>query len=113
MHAPLTRPARAHAAPSPTLAPARPFAPQPRAADAGPAAHDLGRVSVAPAEAPIQRVKHHHNPAKKKYLAKGVGKQQVATSAAALAIKKAAPQGQPISNREAARLARAAQRQNG
>ncbi|KRD10387.1 hypothetical protein ASE21_11820 [Flavobacterium sp. Root901] len=48
--------------------------------------------------------KKHHDPEKKKYLAKGVGKKQNDISAAALAIKKASPV--PISNKEAKRMAK-------
>jgi hypothetical protein len=67
-------------------------------------------VGPAADAAPIQRVKKHHDPAKKKYLAKGVGAQQNAVSAAALALKQAAPQGQQITSKEAARRIKAAQR---
>ena len=109
-------PARASSGPGPaTLKPSRAIA----AADAAPPAsagtarqgHDFARVAVAPATdaAPIQRVEHH-NPEKKKYLAKAVGKKQNAIARAALAVKKAAPQGQQISNKEAARRAKAALR---
>jgi len=45
--------------------------------------------------------KKHHDPTKKKDLAKGVGKKQGDQSAKALAIKKASPM--PISNKEAKR----------
>lgn len=48
--------------------------------------------------------KKHHDPTKKKHLAKGVGKSQKATSEKALAIKKASPV--PISNKEAKRQAK-------
>jgi len=55
---------------------------------------------------PIQLAggKKHHDPTKKKHLAKGVGKKQKDTSAKALAIKKASPV--PISNKEAKRQAK-------
>jgi hypothetical protein len=108
-----SRAARATTPAAPTLAPTRAFAARDAAGDASaaPAGHDFGRISVGPAEAaPIQRVKKHHNPIKKKYLAKGVGAQQVAVAQQALAIKQAQPQGQQISNKEAARLAKAALR---
>ena len=114
---PQAMPARASAGPGPaTLKPTRAFAgpdaAPPASADTARQGHDFGRVAVAPATdaAPIQRVKKHHDPAKKKYLAKGVGKQQNAIARAALAVKKAAPQGQQISNKEAARRAKAALR---
>lgn len=69
--------------PSPALAPARPFPPQPAASDAAAAAHDLHRVSVGPAP-PIQRAEKddkkeivpratHHDPEKNKHLNKGMG----------------------------------------
>ena len=48
--------------------------------------------------------KKHHDPTKKKHLAKGVGKKQKDQSAKALAIKKASPV--PISNKEAKRQAK-------
>jgi len=48
--------------------------------------------------------KKHHDPTKKKHLAKGVGKKQKDQSSKALAIKKASPV--PISNKEAKRQAK-------
>jgi hypothetical protein len=48
--------------------------------------------------------KKHHDPTKKKHLAKGVGKKQKEESGKALAIKKASPV--PISNKEAKRQAK-------
>ncbi|QSW89356.1 hypothetical protein J0383_00740 [Flavobacterium endoglycinae] len=54
-------------------------------------------------ESVAQFTKVHHNPTKKKYIPKALGKKQVADSAAALAIKKASPV--PISNKEARRQA--------
>jgi hypothetical protein len=56
--------------------------------------------------APLQLAggKKHHDPTKKKHLAKGVGKKQKDQSAKALAIKKASPV--PISNKEAKRQAK-------
>lgn len=48
--------------------------------------------------------KKHHDPTKKKHLAKGVGKMKKDQSAEALAIKKASPV--PIGNKEAKRQAK-------
>lgn len=55
---------------------------------------------------PLQRAggKKHHDPTKKKHLAKGVGQKQKDESARALAIKKASPV--PLTNKEAKRQAR-------
>ena len=104
------RPAHATAGASPAvLKPSRSFA-GPGAAPAASAdtarqGHDFGRVAVGAASdaAPIQRVKKHHDPAKKKYLAKGVGAQQNAVSQAQRAIIN---QG-GVSRKEAKRLAKA------
>lgn len=78
----------------------------PIAAASSTAPSNAGVPLVDNRAAPVaQLVKKHHDPAKKKYLASGVGQQQNVVAAAALAIKKASPV--PISNKEAARLAKA------
>jgi hypothetical protein len=110
------RPARAVAAPGPgALKPSRSFAgpdaAPPAGADTARQGHDFARVAVGPAAdaAPIQRVKVHHDPAKKKYLAKGVGAKQNAVSKAQRAIIN---QG-GATRKEAKRIAKAQVRRRG
>jgi hypothetical protein len=73
----------------------------------GPRQREQGaHIAQLQAAQPVQLAggKKHHDPTKKKHLAKGVGKAQKDTSAKALAIKKASPV--PISNKEAKRQAK-------
>ena len=64
----------------------------------------IAQLHAASPVAQLAGGKKHHDPTKKKHLAKGVGAQQKDTSAKALAIKKASPV--PISNKEAKRQAK-------
>lgn len=71
--------------------------------------HDAARSSAPLADhrtAPVQMVKVHHNPRKKKHLSKAVRNKQVEEAQEALRIKRESPV--PISNAEALRLAREA-----
>ncbi|MEK8034496.1 hypothetical protein AACH06_27010 [Ideonella sp. DXS29W] len=72
----------------------------PRQRDQG---HHIAQLQTAPV-AQLAGGKVHHRASKKKYLADKVGEEQEATSAKALAIKKASPV--PISNKEAKRQAK-------
>lgn len=90
-----SRPASAHAARQ-----AAPDSPRQRGQE-----QHIAQLQAAPA---AQRVKVHHDPTKKKYLPKAVGRKQKEESEQALAIKKASAE--PITNKEARRQARAQNR---
>jgi hypothetical protein len=64
------------------------------------------RIAQLQSAAPVQLAggKKHHDPTKKKHLAKSVGRNQKAQSARALAIKKSSPV--PLTNKEAKRRAK-------
>ncbi|MCV2423495.1 hypothetical protein [Paucibacter sp. DJ2R-2] len=64
----------------------------------------IAQLQSASPVAQLAGGKKHHDPEKKKHLAKGVGKKQNETSARALAIKKASPT--PMTNKEAKRQAK-------
>lgn len=88
-----------------TQAPTAPVQRQAAAhAGAGAAAGTPRQLAQGAQIAQLAGGKKHHDPTKKKHLAKGVGKKQKEESSKALAIKKASPV--PMTNKEARRQAK-------